>query len=233
MLIGVLGGMGPEASALFYRMVIEHTQASCDQEHLDMLVYSHASMPDRTAALQAGAGEQLLSALLADVTLLERAGAEAICITCNTSHVFAAQIAEAAAVPFLDMVQLAADAALARFGAGSRVAVLATDGTLGHATYQRALEQRGLQPCLPSQPRQRQVMSLIYDGVKAGGSIDAAAIQAIDAELQEQGCDGAILACTELSVLAERFASVRSGFYLDAMLCLARRTIEFAGKEYR
>ena len=50
-ILGVIGGMGPMATELFYKMIIEKTPVTCDQEHLDTIILGHASMPDRTAAI--------------------------------------------------------------------------------------------------------------------------------------------------------------------------------------
>ena len=86
--LGVIGGMGPEATAYFYEEVIRHTRAGCDQEHLDMTILSHASMPDRTKAIQTGQSRELLEAMKEDVRILEAAGATNIANPCNTSHYF-------------------------------------------------------------------------------------------------------------------------------------------------
>jgi aspartate racemase len=159
-MIGVLGGMGPEASLLFYRLVIEHTKAQRDQDHVDLLLLNHASMPDRTSELEAGRGEQLFERLTRDIRTLEAAGAEALVITCNTSHVFADRIAAEARVPFINMVEEAAREARKRYPAGAKLGVLATDGTIASGIYHTALERQGLQPYSPSAETQALVMSL-------------------------------------------------------------------------
>ncbi|MDR3315821.1 MAG: UDP-N-acetylmuramate--L-alanine ligase [Coriobacteriales bacterium] len=229
-MIGVLGGMGPEASLLFYRMVIEHTKAQRDQDHVDLMLLNHASMPDRTTELKAGRSNELFERLMQDAHTLEVAGAEALVVTCNTSHVFAERIAAELRIPFINMVEEAAHEARKRYPAGATVGVLATDGTIASGIYHTALEKQGLQPYSLSTKAQAQVMSLIYDGVKAGGSLDPVALESIEHELSEQGCVGAVLACTELSVLKDR--RLFGAFYLDALLVLARRTIEFAGAKW-
>ena len=70
--LGVIGGMGPEATAYFYEEVIRHTKADCDQEHLDMTILSHASMPDRTKAIQSGECDPLLQAMEGDLKVMEQ-----------------------------------------------------------------------------------------------------------------------------------------------------------------
>ncbi|MDR1245879.1 MAG: amino acid racemase [Clostridiales Family XIII bacterium] len=231
MKIGVIGGMGPAASALFYRMTVEHTKACCDQQHVDMILLSHASMPDRTEALLCGRRAELLALLLDDARLLERCGADAIAIPCNTSHVLADEIEAGIRIPLLNMVDAAALECAERFpSGGARVAVLATDGTARAGVYQRALEKRGLTPWLPSAETQKTVMKLIYDGVKNGGEISPDDISVIEREALRAGCDAALMACTEMSVIKERFSL--SDFYTDALLTLVKSVICFAGKEY-
>jgi aspartate racemase len=229
--IGVIGGMGPAASALFYRMTVEHTKAVRDQDHLDMILMSHASMPDRTEALLGGRREELLALLLADARMLERCGAGAIAIPCNTSHALADEIQADIGIPLLNMPAEAARAcAEALAERPARVAVLATDGTIRAGVYQRELEKYDIEPWLPSEAMQRLVMKLIYDGVKGGGGVELADLLTIEDAISRAGCAAAIMACTELSVIKERFGL--PAFYIDAMLALARRVILFAGKEY-
>jgi aspartate racemase len=231
MKIGVIGGMGPAASALFYRMTVEHTKALCDRDHMDMILLSHASMPDRTEALLGGRRAELLELLLADARTLVRFGAGAIAIPCNTSHVLADEIQAGIGVPLINMVAETARECAARFAEGhARVAVLATDGTVRAGLYQGALEACGIEPWLPDAATQRLVMTLIYDGVKGGGVLDHEDFLKIERALLRADCDAAVLACTELSVLGEKFKL--PAFYIDAMLTLARRVILFTGREY-
>ncbi|MDR2354609.1 MAG: amino acid racemase [Clostridiales Family XIII bacterium] len=229
--IGVIGGMGPAASALFYRMTVEHTKALRDQEHLDMLLFSHATMPDRTEALLGGRRAELLKLLLADARMLENCGADAIAIPCNTSHALADEIRAGISIPLIDMVTETALECAARLAdRPARVAVLATDGTVRAGLYGRALESHGIEPWLPPGALQSLVMQLIYDGVKRGGRVDYADFRTIERALARAGCDAALLACTELSVLREAFNL--PAFYIDALLTLVKRVIRFAGKEY-
>jgi aspartate racemase len=230
--IGVMGGMGPAASALFYRMTVEHTKARRDQDHMDMIILSHASVPDRTEALLGGRRDELLALLLEDARTLERFGADAIAIPCNTSHALADEIQAGIGVPLLNMVAEAARACAERFAGGpARVAVLATDGTLAAGVYRRELEKRGIESWTPSAEGQALVMKLIYEGVKNGGDPNYADFQTVERELARAGCGAAILAFTELSVCREIFGL--PDFYIDAMLALAKAAILFAGKEYK
>ncbi|MEE0781458.1 MAG: aspartate/glutamate racemase family protein, partial [Sellimonas sp.] len=99
--LGVIGGMGPEATAYFYEEVIRHTKADCDQDHLDMTILSHASMPDRTKAIQTGESRKLLQAMAEDIRIMEAVGAANLAIPCNTSHYFYDQIQEMTVIPII------------------------------------------------------------------------------------------------------------------------------------
>ena len=86
--IGIIGGMGAAASCLFYKYVTDMTEVSCDQEHLNMIILSDASMPDRTQAILAGDYDEVEKKMLGDALTLQNCGCEAIGVTCNTAHFF-------------------------------------------------------------------------------------------------------------------------------------------------
>ena len=228
--IGIIGGMGPMASQLFYKMVTEHTAAERDQDHIDLILLSDASMPDRTAAILSGQYEGPYEQLLSDARLLERCGCTAIAITCNTAHFFADMIADKIGIPILHMIRETA-AALARRCPGGTVGVLATDGTIQTGLYQKALEARGLAPWTPPAEIQKEVMHQIYDRVKKGLPWDGESWARIEAACRGAGCAAVVLACTELSVI--KADQGLADWYVDPMEVLARKVIETAGKTYR
>jgi aspartate racemase len=230
--IGVLGGMGPAATLLFYRMVVEHTLARSDQEHIDMILLNHASMPDRTLCLRSGRRAELLEKLTEDARTLEACGADCVVIPCNTSHTLADEIQAAIRVPLINMVREAVKTCAPRLEkTGGRIGILATDGTVEGGIYQRELEKAGFLPYAPSPESQRLLMRMIYEGVKKGCAVDREDFARVDRELREAGCAGAIVACTELSILRDAFQL--PAYYTDALLALARRAIAFAGRECR
>jgi len=226
--LGVLGGMGPLATQLFYRMIIDKTDARCDQEHLNMIILSHATMPDRTKEILGGRTEDLFQLLLKDAAMLERSGAGVIAIPCNTSHVLISRLQENVGIPIVDMVgETVKHIAGTHPGQGLQIAVLATDGTINTGLYQKALEQAGVTPVVPAAESQKLVMKIIYDGVKNGGTIDFADFLTVQKEIQEKECRAAILACTELSCFKEMYNL--PGFYIDSMEILAERSILACG----
>lgn len=228
--IGVLGGMGPMASQLFYKLVTEKTAAACDQDHVRMIIYSDASMPDRTSAILSGAYDKVYTQLLADAKELEACGCDAICITCNTAHFFGEMMVEELHVPLIHMIKETV-AAIASQTPGAKVAVLATDGTIKTGLYQKHMEAAGLSAYTPDEDIQKEVMHQIYDRIKSGLSWDAASWDRIEEAVKGAGCQKAIMACTELSVIKADHGL--SNFYVDPMEVLAEKVILFSGRRVK
>lgn len=227
-LLGVMGGMGPLATQLFYKMIIEKNDAHCDQDHLNMIIFNHASMPDRTNAILKNDTEDLYKKLLADAKSLEALGVDYIAIPCNTSHYFVDDIQEEISVPIINMINETIEA----IDQGvTKVGILATDGTIKTGLYQKACEKAGFIPVIPSEECQRLVMKIIYDGIKDGGKIEMSDFETIDEQLKEEGCQCAIMACTELSCFKEIYEI--GDYYMDAMNILAKKSLEYCGKKIK
>ena len=227
--LGVLGGMGPQATQDFYQRILDRTDASCDQEHLPTLIWSDTGMPDRTRAILSGETEPVFARLLSGARLLEREGCTVLAIPCNTSHYFADRLQGELHIPLIHMIRETVSAIRAM--GKTTVGILATDGTVRTGIYQQALEAAGLTPVtLPAQ-LQRVVMSIIYDEIKKGETGSREKFGEIDAYLRQAGCDCAILGCTELSV----YRSLHSlpPYYIDAMEILAEQAILRCGKALR
>ena len=227
--LGVLGGMGPQATNTFYQFIIDRTDARTDQEHVNALILSDAGMPDRTGAILSGNTEPAYRRLLADARLLEAAGCTVIAVPCNTSHYFLDRVQEGISIPILHMIRETAKVLAAQ--GKRRPGILATDGTIRTELYQREFAALGIQAVEPSPAAQRLVMSLIYDDVKAGRDGDPEKFDAVHRDLIAQGCDCGVLACTELSVFSVQRAL--PPFYVDAMAVLADRAIEACHRPLR
>ena len=227
--LGILGGMGPQATQVFYQFVLDRTDAARDQDHLPALILSDTGMPDRTGAILSGDTEGLYQRLLKDARMLEGCGCTAIAIPCNTSHYFVDRLQGDIAVPIIHMIRETA-AALAAMGK-HRPAVLATDGTIQSGLYQRECAALGLDAVVPDEATQKLVMSIIYDEIKQGEQGSREKFSQIDRAIRNAGCDCAILACTELSVFATYHPL--PPFYLDAMMVLAERAVTRCGYPLR
>lgn len=227
--LGVIGGMGPMASQLFYKMVTEHTRAEKDQDHIRMVILSDTKMPDRTGAILSGDTGAVARQILSDARFLESAGCDLICVTCNTAHYFVDLVSSEVSVPFIHMIRETAAEMAAQHPSG-KIGIMATTGTVNTGLYQNTLNEYGLEPFVPSSSVQDLVMHEIYDCIKAGRRYDIDAWETITKEFREAGCDSVLLACTELSVI--RYDEHLDDWFTDPMLIMARRAIEACGKEY-
>lgn len=227
--LGIIGGMGPLATQLLYKEITERTDASCDQEHIDMIILSHAKMPDRTEAIRSGNTDEVRRLLLEDAEFLEKSGAAAIAIPCNTSHYFWEYLQNNVNIPIINMVRETVRKVAA--GGVKKIGVLATDGTVFAGIYKKECESVGAEYFVPDKEHQNAVMRIIYDQIKKGLPGNDADFAEIDRHLHENGCDGAILACTELSCYAKD--SGLGDFYTDALDVLSERAIELCGAKLR
>lgn len=229
--IGILGGMGPEASADLFLKILYETAAACDQEHIPMLLDSNTRVSDRTAAILSG-GPDPRPELIRSAKRLERAGAELLVMACNTAHYFYDDIAREVSVPFLHMPRETAKCAAKR---GYRaVALLATSGTVKTGVYADAFaaEAPGIRLLLPDDAGQDAVMKLIYDGVKKGRrDYPTDGVRAAIADLTARGAESFVLGCTELP-LAFQYGGIDAPA-IDPTRVLARAAVCAAGAKLK
>jgi aspartate racemase len=232
-IIGILGGMGPQATVDLYQKIVNLTPATRDQEHLPVLIWSDPHIPDRTAAILYG-GEDPRPALCAGTARLVRGGAECIGMPCNTAHYYLEAIRQAAeGIPVLDMIELAAKSASDLIGAEAVVAVTATRGTLATGLYDRALLRYGLRPLVPSAAEQEIIDSLIFGprGVKAGfvDEVNCLGYEDVCRRLLRSGAEAIVAACTELPLISA--AAARLLPIIDPTSVLAAALVDFGLKD--
>lgn len=199
--IGILGGMGPLATADLYTKIIRATPAKVDQDHLSVIIHADPTVPDRTAALLHG-GEDPMPWLVHGAENLARAGADFIVIPCNTAHAFLDQIRAACPIPIVDMIDESARAVLALPGPVLQAGILATSGTVAANLYQSALTRHGMQFRVPDDLHQSLVMETV-GMVKAGEVNDQTVEPVLRAAswLEDAGAGALLAACTELPVV--------------------------------
>ena len=200
--VGVLGGMGPEATVDFMARVVALTGGVTDQDHVRMLVDHNPRVPNRQAAIRSGDGKDVCAALAAMAVGLERAGADFLVMPCNSAHVFADAIREAVAIPLVSII----DCALREVARGTprarRAGVLATDGLLATGLYQQALAAAGVEALVPQGEELDRLMALI-GRVKAGDKRrDVGEGMGTLAELLvSAGAEAIVAACTEIPLV--------------------------------
>ncbi|WP_018255371.1 cysteate racemase [Salinispora mooreana] len=205
-IVGVLGGMGPGATADFYAKLVRATPAATDQDHLRTLIWSDPSISDRTEALLFD-GASPLPQLVSGLRLLEDAGAALIAMPCSTAHAYLPELRRTARVPIVSMVEATVDRLGPDTRSGATVGLLATSGTVCTGLYQQAFGARGVRCLVPSAPLQEDVMQAVRL-VKAGRlDIAGRALEGPAAELVDAGAQTIVAACTELPLVLGAAAS--------------------------
>lgn len=224
--IGVLGGMGPAATIDFMAEVLRLTGARREQDNVRLIVDSNPTLPDRHAAI-AGSGPSPGPALAEMARGLQRAGAEALVMPCNTAHAFADEIRAATPLPFIDMIAATVETVAAAHPLCRRVGVLAAAGCLDARLYETALTGAGLDALTPRGEQRTRFMELVWK-IKAGdvGAEVRDCMASVAVELVAGGAEVLIAGCTEVPL-------VLGADDLDAPLIsstevLARRTIDWA-----
>ena len=202
--LGMIGGMGPAATADLLLKITKLTDAKRDQDHVHVIIDSNINIPDRTAAILHG-GEDPLPQLKASAELLENAGADMIIIACNTAHYFVTELAKHTSLPIISMPEETAH--LLKSRGIKKAALLATDGTVQSGVYQSVLEAEEIETIYPNHEQQAVIMSVIYNYIKRG-ILDASKLPArevldICIDLKKRGAEVVLLACTELPVAFE------------------------------
>lgn len=232
-LVGVIGGVGPLATVYFMDKVVRLTRAARDQDHVDMIVFNHATIPDRTDFILGKSDEDPGPVMASDGQRLVAFGADFLVLPCNTAHNFTDPLLHAVSVPVLSIIDVTADEAMKRVPGLTAVGIMATSGTARSGVYQRALASRGIETLLPEDGDQDTLMRIIYEQVKAGAPVDLEALHEVGDNLVAAGAQVLVLGCTELSVVAEDADLLSDPLYVDSLDVLARRTIERSGHEIR
>ena len=225
--VGILGGMGPEATVDLMRRVIRGTPARDDADHIRMLVDSNPRVPSRIEALIGGAGESPVPCLVEMARGLQRQGADFLVIPCNTAHHYHAAVAAAVDVPVLNLVEMTARDAGGLCPDLTRVGLLASSALLRIRLYEPWFERLGVGVLYPEPGVQGELMDLIRS-VKAGRHTpgQVAACDRAAEDLQARGAQCLVVACTDLSVVAAR---LRTDLPLcDAADVLARAVVREA-----
>jgi aspartate racemase len=232
--IGVLGGMGPEASARFYSLLIKRTRAARDQEHIPTIIWSDPRVPDRTAAIL-GKGPSPLPLLLAGAKRLQRAGADFLIIPCLTAHHFLNELRKASGIPIVSLLEETARFIQRRRPPLGCTGLLASSGTVRSGLFQKALAGADVRVLVPAESEQKKVMAAIYGrrGIKAGVTAGKprTVLRGVARQLIRRGARAIIAGCTEVPLaLGAKDLTVP---FLDPMDIAARTCVRLAGYPLR
>lgn len=229
--LGVIGGLGPMATALFMKMIIEMTDAESDQDHIEMIIYNCPQIPDRTGYIL---GKTTLSPVPEMIRIgrkLAIEGVELIAVPCVTASYFYEELATGIRVPVIDILREVCNCLKKR---NIRcVGLMATSGTIAGGVFRKTLAESGFDLILPDAEAQEDIMHIIYENVKANRSVEMDRFDRAAQQLKDAGAETIILGCTELSVVRENCSLGPE--YLDVMRLMAKSAVERCGrlrKEY-
>ncbi len=224
-LLGVLGGMGPLATADFLAKLVAETPATRDQDHIPYVAWGVPQIPERVAAILRG-GESPLPQMLRGIAALKQAGADAIAIACNTAHYWYDDLVEQGGLPILHIADAVCDMLIERGITTGTVGLLGTDGTVKAGFFQRRFTERGLRCIVSTREDQDQLVLPAIAAVKANDLPHAhkLAVEAV-ARLLGSGAQAVVLACTETPVAIDFADGPVNTRCVDATRALARACV--------
>lgn len=202
-IVGIIGGMGPLATADLFKKIVLNTKANIDQEHIKVLIDNNTDIPDRTSAIIHN-GKNPVPQLVKSAVMLWAMGAQILVMPCNTAHYFYSEVQKSVEIPVLNMIELTCSA-LVQKGV-KRAGLLATEGTIKSKIYQNLFENSGIELIIPDEDEQNVIMDLIYAGVKSGKKdYDVTKVKMIMKNIVDRGAETLILGCTELPVAMDMY----------------------------
>lgn len=200
-IIGILGGMGPEATIDLFYKIIKFSPAEKDQDHLRIIIDNNPKIPDRTAAIL-GKGKDPVPALQETARNLEKAGADFIVIPCNTAHYFLSSIQKSVKIPILNMIEETVKETQKKNSSIKKVGLLASIGIYRTKTYHQHFKKFNIEVISPEEKDKEEVMKVIY-AVKAGDLSNGIKwnILKIAQKLIAKGAEALITGCTEVPLI--------------------------------
>lgn len=224
--LGILGGMGPLATADLFTKIVTMTNAESDREHIRIYIDNNSQITDRTAAILHG-GENPLPYMIESAQKLESVGADCIIMPCNTAHYYLPQLQKAVNIPFISIIHQAVRISKQRYP-GLKAGILSTTGTQDARVYYDVFTAEGVEVVEPNEEERTILMDIIYNGVKAGRiPTDSAPFEKVLSQMAQRGAGYFVLGCTELPVAVQSLQLKNE--FVDATAELAKAAIEFCG----
>ncbi len=225
LVVGVIGGLGPEATHDFFGKLLRHSRAKSDQDHIHMIIENNPKTPNRNEAI-AGRGVSPGPWLADMARALERAGADFIVMACNTAHAFEKDIRAATTKPFVSIIDEVVNEVLQAHPLVRRVGLLATQGSLDSQIYHVAFARNGIEVLQLAAPSQARFMDIIYR-IKSGDH-EGAEMRSLGEELIAQGADILIAGCTEVPLVLKNGDNSKP--LIDSTDVLAKSCVAYARK---
>lgn len=229
LVVGVIGGLGPEATLDFFAKVLAHSHAKTDQEHIHLIIQDNPKTPNRNDAI-AGRGPSPGPHLAEMARTLDRAGADFIVMACNTAHAFERDIRAALKKPFISLIDEVVDEVRQVHPKANAVGLLATQGCLDSAIYHAAFARHRIRVLQLEKPSQDRFMDLLYR-IKSGerGREVCAGMRQLGEELVAQGAEILIAGCTEVPLALKSGENSRP--LVDSTDVLAYRCVRYARRQ--
>ena len=204
-IVGILGGMGPEATVDFMQRIIRLTPAKDDGDHIRMLVDNNPKIPSRIKSIIEKTGADPLPVLVKMAKGLEKSGADFLAIPCNTAHFYWAGIQAVVNIPVLNMIELTVEKIITENPRIKKAGLLASTTVLITGLYKQALAEKGISILYPPEEMQNRVLQTIKK-VKADecDADDIRQVQSAADYLTDNRAEALIIGCTELSVIANQ-----------------------------
>lgn len=226
--IGIIGGMGPMATADLFYKIINLTKSDNDSGHIHILIDNNTKIPDRTTAILNGDNTPL-KCLINSANGLKNMGADFLIIPCNTSHFFYDRLCNAIDIPVINMIEETAKAVKEK--GIEKAGLFATVGTVKTGVYKDMFSRYGIEIIAPDDNGQKAVTDMIYKTVKAGKEPEFTEITKTAKDLFDKGAKTIILGCTELPIVFENYDFPYD--LINPTEILAKSAIEFAGYEVK
>ncbi len=231
--IGVIGGLGPMATVQYLEMVTKMTDVARDQGHPRLLLASIPDTPDRTEFILGKSKESPLPHMVKAGQQLAQMGADFIAIPCVTAQYFYKELLASLPVPVISLCGNVAEDVAAK--GVRKVGLLATSGTIESQVLTQEFAKAGVEAMVPEAAEQELVMTVIYDQIKKGTSVNWNMVNQVRDSLLDRGVEKLILGCTELSLLKKE--KELDSQYVDVLEVLAQKTVIASGaslkQEYR
>ncbi|MCB4203439.1 amino acid racemase [Deferribacterales bacterium Es71-Z0220] len=222
--LGIIGGMGPEATSDLFLKIIRHTPAKKDQEHIPIIIDNYPQIPDRTAFLK-GLGESPLPYLLESIRRLEKCNVDYLCMPCNTAHYFLDELRKTTKIPFISIVESTLESLVKSKKSYNKIGLMATDGTFIGKIYHRVFEKEGVNIVNFNTSIQQAIMDSIYT-LKCGKKDEAVKLFIeVFSKIIDEGYDCLIAGCTEIPILLPYIEKSSIDIY-DATELLALKAVE-------
>lgn len=224
--LGVLGGMGVEATIAFMQRVHAKTLATDDSDHVPMIVALNPQVPSRIRHLIEKSGPNPGPVLGDMAAMLENAGAQALVMPCNTAHHYAQNILDRVGIPLLNMPELACARIAQSLPSKASVGILASPATNSTGLFDAMLAQVGLQALFPDD--EAPLLALIRSIKKCGPQPgDATLLQTESEKLVQRGASAILVGCSEFSLLSDAISPTVP--LLDTLDVIVDASIAFAG----